>query len=486
MKNNWLERRWVEYFILVLIVVLAAALRFHKLGEWSYWVDELYSLRASGRQFTEIINRPFWIITKFSIDSFGVSAFTLRLFPCIFGILTIILLYFPFKAIFNKRVALMAIFLMTISPWHIYLSQLARWYSLLLLVSTFSLISFYFFVERHSLKYLVNSIILFIIAFSLHLTAGFVLMIGITYVFLISRLPHLKPQELNTKKVNIFLLILVVCALLFLPRFFEFVAHWKDTQQTFGYWGSTSINFTLKVLYHLTPTIAVISFVGILLLLSQKERKGFFIAIYCLLPPIVLNVAAAFETNVSAKYVFFTLPGLSLATSCLYLYLIEQIKVNRKLIGLAVFGAIILPSLQTDSMYFTSGYGNRDRLKEAVHYIKYRSSGDDKIFLLYFFENPDEAKFYFKTTANLDDFKIDDEQIIMPSTPEEIDFNKRIWVLTIGKNIPPDATGFYKWITEHTNLVAEFKANRGPQDNTVKVYLHRQEYKVGGTAFVKQ
>lgn len=486
MKNNSKVRPWIEYVFLAIITILALLLRLYKLGDWSYWVDELYTLKSSTRAYVEILNRPYWIITKLSLSLLGTNAFSLRLFPCLFGSLTIPLLYFPFKRIFDRRISLLAIFLISISPWHIYLSQLARWYSLLLLVSTWSLIAFYFFVERNSLRYLVLSVLLFIFAFALHLTAAFILMIAVVYLFLLSRLPALRPQNFSTKKVNVFLLTFVAFGLMLIPKFTEFVGHWNATKQTLGYWGSTPMMFSLKVLYHLTPSIGVVSFFGILLLLNQKGRNGLFLTIYCLLPPIILNVAAAFETNVSAKYVFFTLPGLTLATSFLCLYIIDQIRLNEKIVALTMIIVIILPSLQTDFMYFTSGYGNRNRLREAVHYIKYRSSSDDQIFLLYFFENPEEGKFYFKTIADLSDFNLKDEQFIVPSVPEEIDLTKKVWVLTIGKSILPNAAGFYKWLTDYSNLVVEFRASRGPEDNTVKIYLHLPEYHVEGTKFVRQ
>lgn len=473
MKNNWWKQSWCEYSILVLIFSVAAMLRFYKLGDWSYWVDELYSLESSLNPYSENMSRPFWLITRVGLDIFGINAFALRLFPAVFGLLAIPLLYYPFKSIFNKRVAMLAIAFLAVSPWHIYLSQLARWYTLLLLVSTCSLISFYFFIERNSIPWLIASFLLFVFAFFLHLTAGFVVMIGLTYLFVLSRIPQLQPKDFSQKKVNLFFIAAVIVALAFIPEFLGFVNQWQEIKQQMGYWGSTPIDFSLKVLYHLTPGIAVVAFAGLLLIFNKRNRKGVFLLIYCLLPLLALNVAAFFETNVSAKYVFFTLPGLLIAASYVCNSIIEQLKNNRILIGLVIFAATILPSLQTDFIYFTSDHGNRNRLKEAVRFIKDRSQVNDQILLLYIFENPKEAKFYFNTIARLADFQIRNEQVIVPSKPEEIDSNNRIWVVTIAESIPSDATGLFKWVTDHSSLVAEFEANRGPEDNTVRVYLHR-------------
>lgn len=473
MNKNWLKQWWVEYLLLALIMALAASLRFYKLGAWSYWVDELYTFENGLRNYSDILHRPFWIITKFALDVFGTNSFALRLFPCIFGILTIPLLYFPIRRIFSSRVALLAITFLAVSPWHIYLSQLARWYSLLLLASTFSLLAFYFAIERNSVKLLSAAVLLFAFAFSLHMTAGFVLIIALGYLFMLSRISKFQPEGFSAKKVNWFFIALVLVGLLFIPKFIAFVEKWESIKLAMGYWGSTPINFTMKVLYHLTPAMGVMSFAGLVLLVVQKERKGLFFLIYCLLPLLTLNLAAALETNVSAKYVFFILPGLCIAAGYLCNYIFEKISGGQLFAGAVIFAATILPSLQTDFTYFTTGYGNRDRMREAAELIRDQFQEDDRIFLLYVFENPEEAKFFFKTIAELSDFHPKDEQFIWPETPAEIDLNKRIWVVNTGNTIPPDATGFYKWVADNASLITEFNAYRGPLDNSVKIYLHR-------------
>ena len=152
----------------------------------------------------------------------------------------------------------------------------------------------------------------------------------------------------------------------------------------------------------------------------------------------------------------------------------------------AVIGLVAIPSLKTDFLYFSSGYGNRDRLTEAVQHIQQKWHPTDQIFPLYFFPNPERAQDYLKTTAELIDFQIEDEQILFPETPEELDRERRIWVVTIGKPLPPNSTGFYEWVSLKTNMVAEFKANKGPKDNTVRIYLQRplkKDQGINKTAF---
>jgi hypothetical protein len=59
------------YLLLAAITLLAAALRFYKLGEWSFWVDEFYSVNRAINHFSspELIfqNIPperYWIPTS--------------------------------------------------------------------------------------------------------------------------------------------------------------------------------------------------------------------------------------------------------------------------------------------------------------------------------------------------------------------------------------------------------------------------------------
>lgn len=479
MKNATCKPHLLEYSLLILITLLAAGLRFYKLGDWSYFIDELRTLENSSDPYSRSLSsllypnsrQAFWMMTNLSLEIFGTNAFALRFFPCLFGVLTVPLAYFPFKKMFNQRVALFATFVIAISPWHIYLSQFARWYSLLLLVSAIALISFYLFIERGSLKYLVFYIVLFFFALSLHLTAGFLLIIGVAYLFLLLLLPDLRPEHFHSKKVLVFLSVLIGVALLFIPRFLDFVAHWQSLEETVGYWGNTPLNIFLKLLFHITPSLVVVSGVGLLVLFSLKRREGLFLAIYCLIPTIALILVAASETNVSARYLFFTLPGVLLAASYVCIYFVDHFDSGRKFIAAAMTGAILLPSLEADFFYFTSGYGHRDRLHEAVQFMKPQMLPDDQVWIQSL-ANATEVKFYFQTVADLAGLELKDAQLIRPSAPNEIDLSRRVWVVTRNRSILPQTKGLLRWISDHTHVIAEFPANRGPEDNTIRLYLY--------------
>ena len=65
----------------------------------------------------------------------GTGPAALRLLSVVVGVLTIPLLYLVARRMFTRRVALLATFLLTISPLHVYYSQEVRMYGLVALLS---------------------------------------------------------------------------------------------------------------------------------------------------------------------------------------------------------------------------------------------------------------------------------------------------------------------------------------------------------------
>jgi hypothetical protein len=464
---------WGECTLLILLTLLAAGLRFYKLGEWSYFIDEFHTLENTSEFFAMVDKRlfkpntraAFWVLTKISLDSFGESAFALRLFPAIFGVVTVPLIYFPIKRLFDKYVALSAVLIIAISPWHIYMSQMGRWYTLSFLTAFLALFSFYAFVEwgkkRHCFFYLA----LTYFGITLHLTGFFVPMIAVVYLLALLVLRR-HYQTKNTKRLLVFLGFHAIVCLAYVPRFVKFINEWTELEELVGAWGS---DFVLKALYHITPSVAVSAIVGLFLLAMFKDRRGLWLGIYCILPFIILSVFALLELNVSARYQLFTLPAVAIAAAFTITYVRGMLPQNRNLMFLALILLMILPSLQTDYLYFTSEHGYRHRTQEVFQYIKKRMTKDDQLIVAGVYPDHEE-RFYAEHLIRAERIDIDDRQLITSST-ESIDLKKRAWIVTLGRALE-NPEGFRKWIAENAHLSAEFPTRRAVQDQTLKVYLY--------------
>lgn len=134
--------------IVMLIVLLAAFLRFWKLGQVPvslYW-DEVsigynaYSILKTGKdeygQFLPVRFKAFGeyklpayvYLTSASVKIFGLNEFAVRFPSALFGTLTVLLTYFLTQEIFKKSVIssqlpVTSAFLLAISPWHLQLSR---------------------------------------------------------------------------------------------------------------------------------------------------------------------------------------------------------------------------------------------------------------------------------------------------------------------------------------------------------------------------
>ncbi len=118
-------------------MLLAAALRFFRIGHQSLWADEGNSVAMAGRSLADISARAaadihppgyYWLLNLWS-RIFGDSEAALRSLSAVWGILLVWLVYQVVLRLFDRRTALIAAFFAAINPFLIYYSQEARMYS---------------------------------------------------------------------------------------------------------------------------------------------------------------------------------------------------------------------------------------------------------------------------------------------------------------------------------------------------------------------
>ncbi|MDP2638358.1 MAG: glycosyltransferase family 39 protein [Candidatus Levybacteria bacterium] len=134
------------FILLTFILIIASALRFWQLGEVPSSPDwdeaalgyNAYSILQTGRDeygdFLPIVLRSFddykpalyAYLTMPSISVLGLNVLAVRLPSVIFGILTVLAVFFLVKELFRKNsIALLSAGLLAISPWHIQFSRIA-------------------------------------------------------------------------------------------------------------------------------------------------------------------------------------------------------------------------------------------------------------------------------------------------------------------------------------------------------------------------
>jgi mannosyltransferase len=128
-------------FILLFITLLAFGLRVYRLDAQSLWWDEMYTAMQANMTLPQLIeslladrvHTPFYFLVMLVWGEIGRSAFILRYFSIVAGVMTIPLIYVTGKRLNGRSVGLTAAFLLAIAPFHVWFSQEARMYSLLTL-----------------------------------------------------------------------------------------------------------------------------------------------------------------------------------------------------------------------------------------------------------------------------------------------------------------------------------------------------------------
>ena len=136
--------------LLGLILLLGTALRFYDLGTESYWIDEMSTVIEAQQSIPQMIasgrlDQPpaYYLPFHLWIHIFGTSEASTRSFSALFGIGSILIIYWIGRELFGKPVGLLSAFLMAISGFQIYYSQIARFYSYFQFMV---MVSFLFFI----------------------------------------------------------------------------------------------------------------------------------------------------------------------------------------------------------------------------------------------------------------------------------------------------------------------------------------------------
>ncbi len=139
--------------ILFGVILVAGFLRVWDLGEKSFWIDELLSL-CQAENIRDIkslfkpacgnAHPPFYFLLLKGWSAFGGEEFHLRLLSVIFGVAVIPGVFFLGRELVGRTPAIIAAFLVAVSPFHLLYDREVRMYSLLTCLSIWSL---YFFIK---------------------------------------------------------------------------------------------------------------------------------------------------------------------------------------------------------------------------------------------------------------------------------------------------------------------------------------------------
>lgn len=417
---------------LLLILFLGALLRIYRLGSGSIWTDEGICLHVASQPFLRIpsfimeINEHhpplyFWFLHLWS--RLGRDEFTLRLITVIFGVISIYALYLLGKLILGENLGLLAALLFALSPYHIWLSQEIKMYTLIILTSILS--SFFLLValDRNS----PGSWLLY----------GFFSIMGLySHNYMVSLLAAQGLFALLFRRERLFIWSLIGSALaaLWLPWLCSIILQtgWDREYESLPFTPLDSI-FRFILSPFLGPLdsylLPVVLLLFLILLIASKEglsRQGFaYLALYLLVPLFFPFLISKF-THVRLFQPRYS--SIAFAPALLFLGA-GILAIRTRILQILLVGIILSLNLAGIARYYFDPVYARPDYREAAHILNEKARMDDVVLLVQSMRLP-ALLYYYRGKARLIAREDVDSNLL---SQLRADF-RRIWLLYC----PPD------------------------------------------------
>lgn len=477
--------KWKHEILLLLIVLIGAALRIHHLTNQSLWLDEVFTMHIAQLSFTQIWNftissidvHPplFYFFERIGILIFGLTSFGLRIFPAIFGIITIPIFYFIGKELTNnKSIGLLMAMLLTISTFHIYHSQDARMYSLYLLLFSFGL---YFFIRAYQTGKMLH-IILACVSLALCVYTHFTgIYIG-AFFLMVSII--LKNKKFVYGMVLYILIILpllpTIISVMFLAPSNPF---YIESGRASAFVGIDAISRTITYMLGSSSFSLVfffISIIGIIHLINQKRKIGYMIIAFCMTTFAIIG-ATSYKLPIEPRHFIYLLPILIMSMAFGIEYVYQTIheryyKIPQHIISLILLLCILLINIPMLSFYYTENTKADYRgLSEKISNITNTNDivvlvpgGTQKVFELYYNSTAEKTTVYY--VNNKEDInKIYNEHYISQKTSHSYECNcnknpieqsvKMIVIVTSDIKYDANSDYYNEFLSEHSAKLIE-------------------------------
>ena len=470
-----IKRFWLY---LLMITALAGGMRLYNLGEYSFWEDELYTVRSAGtfgegqvsKQFGQIPSALGMMaagidLSKLDRDnvsqwrSLGVTEWRVRIGPCIVGILTILLLGMASRRLLGDRATLIAVLILAVSPWHLFWSQAGRFYALQFLCYNLALVWYLRACLERSARVAALSSVALVLAYLAQPPA--ILICLILAGDLIGCLVRREPIGLTKIGWALGITAVAICVV---TQLYD-VGQSKDA---WDYWGSLQ-GHTWKVIgasmvLRNQPILVAVAGLSLLGLLRKQPRLVLYLGMGAVLPVLAL-MALTFKDGmyVHERYCFIVhFAWVALAAVGLGAVW-ESVEEHRgKLLAGVGVAAVVVSLLWADLGYYRDGY--RRRWQEAFAYVKpLRQPGEDVA--CFSSKRTPVARYYLETDDVL-------EYGAFPTSPQMLAELKRPTWLVLPA-VSATRGELFPWLNEDADLKRYYDLRVLQPFASIRVYYYQ-------------
>lgn len=464
------DSRKLEALVLGVIVIVATILRFYRLGAWSFWIDEIFTLnRAAQHVNLETIIAQWWhpsislILTAGAVEIFGISEWSARLVPAVIGIITIPIFYLCVRRLFGAVVALIAALLLAVSPWHLEWSQNARYYSAMLLFYFLAAYTFYLAIERDRPRYLALSAVLLVLAIGERFIAVFFVPVIFIYLLVLTLLPIEKPAGFRTRNIALILSPGIIFGVIEIVRLLTTGSTYLTGAVALKYSLPIDDPFRLAtfIAFDIGIPVMCLAFFSGAYLVYHKSNAGLFVLVNALVPVALLVLISPFYFA-KDRYVFMVLPFWLILAAVGVQEVFQQVNASRQILVVGILALLVADAAGDNLLYYQINHGNRHDWRTAFTLVQEQSLPDDRVVSWWTEFGP----YYL-------DRKIISWEIVDRAFVEES--GNRFWFVLDEETIWGNGS-MKLWIEKHAELVDVIYLRR-PMDVQLLIYLYDPQSK---------
>ena len=376
--------------LLIGLVVLAAVLRFWRLGDWGFEGDEIYTLRDSLRPRLTNPRPLIYFLNHFLIGPLmPLNELGLRILPALFGVLAIPAFYLVARRLFGTRAALFGTLLLAVNPLHVYQSQYARYWSLVVLMSAVYPYAIYVGVRERNAGWLTLGLITAVLAVLAHPVS--LLLMGGLALFLLLQLRRDTVRDLwRHQGVRWGALVLVILAVIAGARSISLLENWIAAHDAKTWVPDRvfperrppiikQLGIFLAFAEGLTLPVTLLGALGICQLWQREDRSKALLLACLFAFPVLFILAVSFRVAVSPTYFLPAAPVIFLAAG-LFLSRLADVDLGlrpRWLVPAALTAVVLIPGVPTLISQYRDG--RRFDFRGAAQWLEPRLAPGDRI-----------------------------------------------------------------------------------------------------------
>jgi mannosyltransferase len=453
-----------DWLWIAAVTAVAAALRFVHLGTWSFWADEVFTLRdAQAFPATLTMNPLPYACVAASIRLFGVSEWSARLAPALIGVACAPLSHWAGRRLFCRWTGRAASLLVALSPWHVFWSQNARHYVFTFAFGIVALVAFYEATKDGSVRWALGALVATAAVVLSHTPAGAFVLGPVAFCWVMA----LRDRAWLTRPRRA-----AALAVYFAPMFALGVVVLATPALRGGLvsgWGrnawARSIPYIVMTYAH-GVTLPVLAAAAVGAWGTRPVRAAHVLTVCGLLAPASFFLVASLLQNVPGYYLFFTSAcAILLAANAVAWAVGAHPKA-----GLFGLGLVCAALLGQNAVYHMAEQGGRAPWREALRQVGDAAAGGDIVYM----PLPDIGRHYLAGDGELDAPEVRRLTAAHFSLDETLDSagKRAVYIVVdMASMATLDPTGaFMGWVTTAGVRVARAAGHARGSDRTIEAY----------------